>query len=305
MNELKLAVGRGGAHAGYTTILGNPGMGDYGKFQPGPGNSMGYDDLKVIEAKKFLQSVTQGVPGACTIDDAQSAAEVVSAAVASAAERVVGEGADRSGRHLRRRAGDRRSRAVTMTRPLVVGLGKVDPDLVTGVLGDGIEFVAEPTDADLAVASGRDRPRRRGGRRRLPRPHSPDARARPHRGGHRPGRPGRGHRPRHRRGRHPGQRHPRGRRGRPRARPRPGQAVAPLHDPRPGGPLGASATPAARSATWTARPSGSSATAGSAAASASSPRRSGCGCSPTTRSPRRPPNWPATTSTPWSPRATC
>jgi predicted dehydrogenase len=85
MNELKLAVGRGGAHAGYTTILGNPGMGDYAKFQPGPGNSMGYDDLKVIEAKKFLQSVTQGVPGACTIDDAQSAAEVVSAAVSSAA----------------------------------------------------------------------------------------------------------------------------------------------------------------------------------------------------------------------------
>jgi predicted dehydrogenase len=85
MNELQLAVGRGGAHAGYTTILGNPGMGDYGKFQPGPGNSMGYDDLKVIEAKKFLIAVTQGVPGACTIDDAHSASEVVSAAVASAA----------------------------------------------------------------------------------------------------------------------------------------------------------------------------------------------------------------------------
>jgi predicted dehydrogenase len=84
MNELKLALGRGGAHAGYTTILGNPGMGDYGKFQPGPGNSMGYDDLKVIEAKKFLQAVIQGVAGACTIDDAQSAAEVVSAAVESA-----------------------------------------------------------------------------------------------------------------------------------------------------------------------------------------------------------------------------
>ena len=40
------------------------------------------------------------------------------------------------------------------TRPLVVGLGKVEPDLVTGVLGGNIEFVAEPTDADLAVAQG-------------------------------------------------------------------------------------------------------------------------------------------------------
>lgn len=84
MNELRLALGRGGAHAGYTTVLGHPGMGDYGRFQPGPGNSMGYDDLKVIEAKKFLQAVTQGVPGACTIDDARSAAEVVGAAIESA-----------------------------------------------------------------------------------------------------------------------------------------------------------------------------------------------------------------------------
>ena len=40
------------------------------------------------------------------------------------------------------------------TRPLVVGLGKVEPDLVTGVLGGDIDFVAEPTDADLAVAQG-------------------------------------------------------------------------------------------------------------------------------------------------------
>jgi D-3-phosphoglycerate dehydrogenase / 2-oxoglutarate reductase len=42
----------------------------------------------------------------------------------------------------------------TASRPLVVGLGKVEPDLVTGVLGGDIEFVAEPTDADLAVARG-------------------------------------------------------------------------------------------------------------------------------------------------------
>ena len=42
----------------------------------------------------------------------------------------------------------------TGSRPLVVGLGTVEPDLVTGVLGDDIEFVARPTDADLAVAQG-------------------------------------------------------------------------------------------------------------------------------------------------------
>jgi predicted dehydrogenase len=85
MNELRVTLGRGGPHAGYTTVLGNPHLGDYGKFQPGPGNSMGYDDLKVIEAKKFLLAVSRGKTGACTIDDAHSASEVVSAAVASAA----------------------------------------------------------------------------------------------------------------------------------------------------------------------------------------------------------------------------
>ena len=42
----------------------------------------------------------------------------------------------------------------TAHRPVVVGLGTVEPDLVTGVLGDGIDFVAEPTEADLAVAVG-------------------------------------------------------------------------------------------------------------------------------------------------------
>ena len=83
MNELRVAIGRGGPHAGYTTVLGNPFLGDYAKFQPGPGNSMGYDDLKVVEAKKFLIEVNGGKAGACTIDDALSASEVVSAAVAS------------------------------------------------------------------------------------------------------------------------------------------------------------------------------------------------------------------------------
>jgi predicted dehydrogenase len=84
MNELKVCVGRGGPHYGYTTVLGNPHLGDYGRFQPGPGNSMGYDDLKVIEAKKFLAAVLGREQRNCTIDDALSSAHVVSAAVASA-----------------------------------------------------------------------------------------------------------------------------------------------------------------------------------------------------------------------------
>ena len=36
------------------------------QFQPGPGIGMGYDDLKVIEAKKFLVAVTGGERRNCT-----------------------------------------------------------------------------------------------------------------------------------------------------------------------------------------------------------------------------------------------
>jgi predicted dehydrogenase len=84
MNELRLCLGRGGSHYGYTTVLANPYLGDYAHFQPGPGNSMGYDDLKVIEAKKFLVAVTDGERHNSTVDDAHHVAEVISAAAASA-----------------------------------------------------------------------------------------------------------------------------------------------------------------------------------------------------------------------------
>jgi predicted dehydrogenase len=84
MNELRVCIGRGGPHYGYTTVLGNAHLGDYAHFQPGPGNSMGYDDLKVIEAKKFLVAVTGGERRNSTVDDAHHVAEVIAAAAASA-----------------------------------------------------------------------------------------------------------------------------------------------------------------------------------------------------------------------------
>jgi phosphoglycerate dehydrogenase-like enzyme len=39
-------------------------------------------------------------------------------------------------------------------RPVVVGLGAVDPLLVTGILGDEVSFVADPGSEDLAGAVG-------------------------------------------------------------------------------------------------------------------------------------------------------
>ena len=84
MNELRLCLGRGGPNAGYTSVLANASMGDYGRFQPGPANAMGFDDLKVIEAKKFLVAVRGGERRNSTIYEAHSDAEVLAAAAASA-----------------------------------------------------------------------------------------------------------------------------------------------------------------------------------------------------------------------------
>jgi predicted dehydrogenase len=86
MNEFRVCLGRGGPHTGYTTVLGNALLGDYAHFQPGPGISMGYDDLKVIEAKKFLVAVTGGERRNCTAADAHHVAEVIAAAATSAEE---------------------------------------------------------------------------------------------------------------------------------------------------------------------------------------------------------------------------
>jgi predicted dehydrogenase len=86
MNELQLAIGRTGPNQGYTTILGNASQGDYSAFQPGPGNAMGYDDLKVVEAKKFLVAVTGGEQRNSTIEEALADANVISAVAASAVD---------------------------------------------------------------------------------------------------------------------------------------------------------------------------------------------------------------------------
>ncbi|GAB3276292.1 Gfo/Idh/MocA family oxidoreductase [Sinomonas notoginsengisoli] len=84
MNELKVCLGRNNDEQGYTTVNASPRHGDYARFQPGPGNSMGFDDLKVIEAKKFLLAVAGGEQANSNINDAASAAAIVSAAETSA-----------------------------------------------------------------------------------------------------------------------------------------------------------------------------------------------------------------------------
>ena len=43
---------------------------------------------------------------------------------------------------------------MTPDRPVVIGLGAVDPTLVNGVLGGDISLLAEPSADDLAIAVG-------------------------------------------------------------------------------------------------------------------------------------------------------
>jgi len=79
MNELQVAIGRKQQHLGYQRVMVGPGFGDFSNFQPGAGTGMGYDDLKVIEAKKFLEAFVGGQALNSNIHDAVAAARVVDA----------------------------------------------------------------------------------------------------------------------------------------------------------------------------------------------------------------------------------
>ncbi|MFJ9714493.1 Gfo/Idh/MocA family protein [Streptomyces sp. NPDC101213] len=85
MNEL--AVGRGTTYQDQpvSTVYVGPGAGEFGAFQPGAANAMGYDDLKVIEAYRFLRSIAEGTPYGATLTDAVRGAAVLDAMVRSAA----------------------------------------------------------------------------------------------------------------------------------------------------------------------------------------------------------------------------
>lgn len=84
MNEIDIAIGRSGDHLGYQRVMANPHMGDFGNFLPGAGTSMGYDDLKVVECRKFLEAYVGRDAKNSNIHDAVSAARVVSAIEESA-----------------------------------------------------------------------------------------------------------------------------------------------------------------------------------------------------------------------------
>jgi predicted dehydrogenase len=85
----ELGVSRGDAHQDQpvSTVHVGPGAGWYAAFQPGAANAMSYDDLKVVEARDFLQAIADGRPCGAGLPDAVRAAEVMDALVRSAAGR--------------------------------------------------------------------------------------------------------------------------------------------------------------------------------------------------------------------------
>ncbi|MBE6481596.1 MAG: Gfo/Idh/MocA family oxidoreductase [Actinomyces ruminicola] len=87
LNELEVCLGvNGGPTHGYRRAMAGPAWGEWQRYQPAIGTSMGFDDLKSIEAAQFVRSVLTGEQHAPSAADAWCAAEVDAAVVASAAD---------------------------------------------------------------------------------------------------------------------------------------------------------------------------------------------------------------------------
>jgi predicted dehydrogenase len=85
MNELEIALTRTGPNRGYIRAVADEHFPGFSRFQPSAGTGMGFDDLKVVEAARFLTGVTGGPTTSSNIHDAVASARVLDAAERSAA----------------------------------------------------------------------------------------------------------------------------------------------------------------------------------------------------------------------------
>lgn len=87
LNHIEVCIGRSnGPLQGYVKVMAGPDHPDFARFQPGAGTSMGFDDMKVVEAAKFVSGVLAGEQIGPSAADGWSAAEIDDAVVASAAD---------------------------------------------------------------------------------------------------------------------------------------------------------------------------------------------------------------------------
>lgn len=84
MNELQVYLPTDdGLHDGFMRLVGGDQYPHHGNFNPGEGSGLGYEDLKVIEAFYFLQSVANGQQQAPGFEEALAVANVHAAMIRS------------------------------------------------------------------------------------------------------------------------------------------------------------------------------------------------------------------------------
>lgn len=88
LNHLQVCLGRdNGALQGYINCMAGPDYPEFLRFQPGAGTSMGFDDMKVVEAAKFVRGVLDGQQYGPSVADGWASAEINDAIIASCADR--------------------------------------------------------------------------------------------------------------------------------------------------------------------------------------------------------------------------
>lgn len=85
LNDLYVCIGRDNEFQGYVRAMDDPSFPFFSRFQPGGGTSIGFDDMKCVEAAKFIRSIITGEQLAPSAADAALAALIDDAVVESAA----------------------------------------------------------------------------------------------------------------------------------------------------------------------------------------------------------------------------
>jgi predicted dehydrogenase len=83
LNELRLYLPGDEPHTGYTTVLGGERFPYHGRFVPGSGIGIGFEDLIAIEDFEFVEAVARGEPHEPGFEDAVRAVAVQDALVRS------------------------------------------------------------------------------------------------------------------------------------------------------------------------------------------------------------------------------
>ena len=84
MNELQLYLpGHDARHDGFMRLVGGDQYPMHGNFNPGEGSGLGYEDMKIIEAQAFLQSVAAGEQATPGFAEALRVADIHAAMIRS------------------------------------------------------------------------------------------------------------------------------------------------------------------------------------------------------------------------------